>query len=202
MMFNPALFLKYFPGLTPVQLNKLESLEPHYWEWNAKINVISRKDIDNLYERHVLHSLAIAKFAHFNKGMRVLDVGTGGGFPGIPLAIYFPDTQFLLVDSVGKKLKVIEALGLKNVETRHARAEEIREKFDHIVSRAVTDIPEFIGWTGSKLKGKDSKIWYLRGMPDENEIKTLPAKTQVHFLRDVFEEEFFEAKCLLEIRVN
>lgn len=199
-MFDPSLFLKYFPGLGPEPLSQLERLEAHYRDWNAKINVISRKDIDNFYERHVLHSLAIAKFAEFRPGQKVLDVGTGGGFPGVPLAIYFPKTEFLLVDSVGKKLKVIDALALPNITTHHGRVEELKESFDHIVSRAVTDIPEFMKWIKGKSKDQDSRAWYLKGIPNNSEMLSLPSRTKVHYLREVFAESFFETKCLLEIK--
>ena len=141
---------KYFNDLSDDQTEAYAQLQPLYAEWNSKINVVSRKDIDQLYERHVLHSLAIAKFVRFTPGTNVLDVGTGGGFPGIPLAILFPEVKFHLVDSIGKKIKVVqsvaETLGLKNVTAGQVRAEQIREKYDFVVSRAVTQLPEFVGW--------------------------------------------------------
>ena len=150
------LIKKYFPDLSEKQLNQFSKLEEVYKEWNAQINVVSRKDIDELYLRHVLHSLGIVKIQKFKTGTNVMDVGTGGGFPGIPLAIMFPETKFLLVDSIGKKLKVVQAvadeLGLKNVAILHDRVENVKEKFDFIVSRAVTNMPDFVGWVRKKIK--------------------------------------------------
>ena len=143
--------LKYFPDLEPIQRKQFELLQSLYEEWNAQINVISRKDVDNFYERHVIHALGIAKIIKFKAGTRILDVGCGGGFPGIPLAIMFPDCDFLLVDSIGKKIKVVNAvaeeLGLDNVVGVHARAEDIKEQFDFVVSRAVTAMPKFLRWS-------------------------------------------------------
>ena len=153
---------KYFPDLSPVQIQQFAQLEELYTFWNAQINVISRKDTDNFYERHVLHSLAIAKVMPFADGSEIMDIGTGGGFPGIPLAILFPECQFTLVDSIGKKVKVAagvaESLGLKNVTAIHERAENIDHKFDFIVSRAVTAMPNFIKWTKNKFKPKNNPI--------------------------------------------
>ena len=150
----------YFPELTEIQVNQFEKLEELYKDWNSKINVISRKDIDELYLRHVLHSLGIAKVQGFVPGSKVLDVGTGGGFPGIPLAILFPETQFHLVDSIGKKIKVVqgvaEALGLKNLKADHMRAENVKGEFDFIVSRAVTNMPDFVKWVRKKVAKKQS----------------------------------------------
>src|SRR5690554_3693040 len=163
---------KYFTGLSENQITAFGSLQPLYIEWNSQINVISRKDIEALYERHVLHSLAIAKFIRFTPGTRILDVGTGGGFPGIPLAILFPEVKFHLVDSIGKKIKVVKAvaenLGLENVTAEQVRAEQIRQKFHFVVSRAVTRLPEFVSWV-NKLVARDQQnaipngILYLKG---------------------------------------
>jgi 16S rRNA (guanine527-N7)-methyltransferase len=166
------LILKYFPDITPAQQEQFARLQELYTFWNNQINVVSRKDIDLLYERHVLHSLGIAKVMPFLPGESVLDVGTGGGFPGIPLAILFPETSFHLVDSIGKKIKVVNevaaALGLKNVKGTHARAEEIKEKFDFVVSRAVTQLKDFYPWVREKFsKATTNKlasgILYLKG---------------------------------------
>src|SRR6201996_2326430 len=191
----------YFPNLTPTQRQQFEQLPQLYEFWNNQINVISRKDIDQLFERHVLHSLGIAKIMPFLPGESVLDVGTGGGFPGIPLAILFPDTQFYLVDSIGKKIKVVQevakALGLKNVRAAHLRAEQVDEKFDFIVSRAVTRLGEFYPWIKGKFN-KTSKnslpngILYLKGGDLTEEIKESGLKVQQFYLADHYAEEFFE----------
>ena len=150
------LIITYFPNLSIEQIDKFRQLEPLYQEWNSRINVISRKDMEHFYERHVLHSLGIAKVLKFKPGSSVMDVGTGGGFPGIPLAIMFPETEFLLVDSIGKKIKVVqevaEAIGLNNVKTVHSRAEDVKQKFDFVVSRAVTTLPDFLVWVVNNLK--------------------------------------------------
>jgi len=178
-------------------------LYPLYKEWNDKINVISRKDVDNLYVNHVLHSLGIAKIISFKPGASILDVGTGGGFPGIPLAILFPDTQFHLVDSIGKKITVVknvaEALGLKNVKAEQIRAEQIKSKYDFIVSRAVTRLKEFYGWIHNNVKEKsihemDNGILYLKGGDLEEELAELKRLHQVFDLSQFFKEEFFETK--------
>ena len=164
--------LKYFPNLTEEQKEKFSKLESLYFEWNEKINVISRKDMDSLYERHVLHSLGIAKVMSFSEGTKVLDIGTGGGFPGIPLAILYPEVEFTLVDSIGKKIKVVEAisqeLGLKNVKTIHGRAEKIKDKYHFVVSRAVTQMPVFLRWLKGKfekeqINEKHNGVLYLKG---------------------------------------
>ncbi|MCK5907097.1 MAG: 16S rRNA (guanine(527)-N(7))-methyltransferase RsmG [Flavobacteriales bacterium] len=196
------LIKKYFPELSDKQLEQFSKLEKVYKEWNAQINVVSRKDIDELYLRHVLHSLGIVKVQGFKPGTSVMDVGTGGGFPGIPLAIMFPETKFLLVDSIGKKLKVVKAvvdeLGLKNVTILHDRVENVKEKFDFIVSRAVTNMPDFVGWVRKKIK-KDSVhdrrngILYLKGGDLSEELKDYQT-VQLFDLPDFFEEEFFETK--------
>ena len=203
------IILKYFPNITQKQREQFEQLPGLYNFWNNQINVISRKDIDQLYERHVLHSLGIAKVMEFLPGENVLDVGTGGGFPGIPLAILFPETQFFLVDSIGKKIKVVQevakALGLKNVRAAHLRAEQVDEKFDFIVSRAVTRLNEFYPW----IKGKFNKasknslpngILYLKGGDLTEEIKESGLKVQQFYLADHYAEEFFETKQVIYIK--
>ena len=199
----------YFPNLTEHQKQQFEQLPELYNFWNNQINVISRKDIDQLFERHVLHSLGIAKVMPFLPGESVLDVGTGGGFPGIPLAILFPDTQFYLVDSIGKKIKVVQevakALGLKNLRAAHLRAEQVNEKFDFVVSRAVTRLGEFYPWVNGKFK-KDSKntlpngILYLKGGDLDDEIKESGLKVQQYYLKDYFTEEFFETKQVIYVK--
>ncbi|MBO4403549.1 MAG: 16S rRNA (guanine(527)-N(7))-methyltransferase RsmG [Bacteroidales bacterium] len=203
------IILKYFPTLSESQRSQLSALYPLYSEWNAKINVISRKDIENLYQNHVLHSLSIAKLIQFQAGSRVMDVGTGGGFPGIPLAIIFPDTQFLLVDSIGKKIKVVDtitgALGLKNVRTLHGRVESVSEKFDFIVSRAVTDLPTFYQWVHKKI-GKpvrnslENGILYLKGGDLEKELKALPVKRYYEYPISLwFNESYFQEKSIVHV---
>jgi 16S rRNA (guanine527-N7)-methyltransferase len=202
--------LKYFPDLSETQRKQFESLQPLYAEWNEKINVISRKDIDNLYVNHVLHSLGIAKVASFLPGSEVLDVGTGGGFPGIPLAILFPETRFHLVDSIGKKIKVVEAVaagaGLKNITTAHIRAEEVKDKYDFVVSRAVTRMNEFYGWVANKFKKENrhtlpNGILYLKGGDLTDEMAELAMRYQSFNLTDYFKEEFFETKKVIYVPV-
>lgn len=204
------LIKKYFPDLSEKQLEQFSKLEDVYKEWNAQINVVSRKDIDELYLRHVLHSLGIVKIQEFKPGSSVMDVGTGGGFPGIPLAIMFPKTNFLLVDSIGKKLKVVKAvtdeLGLKNVTILHDRVENVKEKFDFIVSRAVTNMPDFVGWVRKKIK-KDSVhdikngILYLKGGDLTEELKEYQT-VKLFDLPDYFEEEFFETKKVVYLPIK
>jgi 16S rRNA (guanine527-N7)-methyltransferase len=202
------LIKKYFPDLTNVQLDQFTLLEELYLDWNSKINVISRKDMEHFYERHVLHSLGIAKVIQFTPGAQVIDVGTGGGFPGIPLAILFPETQFLLVDSIGKKIKVVqevaEAARIKNIEAIQARAEDVKGKFDFVVSRAVTTLPDFIKWVESKIKRESRNtiqngILYLKGGDLEVELAPLKNKYEVFNLGSYFEEDFFETKKVVHV---
>jgi 16S rRNA (guanine527-N7)-methyltransferase len=205
---KPDIILKYFKDLSEAQLKQFAQLYELYSFWNAQINVISRKDIDELYERHILHSLGIAKFCTFKAGERVLDVGTGGGFPGIPLAILFPETQFHLVDSIGKKIKVVteiaSALGLKNVKATHARAEQINDKYNFVVSRAVTRLIDFYPWIKGKF-AKENKnaipngILYLKGGELAEEIKESKLKAELYPLSAYFEEDFFDTKYVVYI---
>ena len=199
------LILKYFPDLSETQVRQFEALEGLYKDWNAKINVVSRKDIDELYLRHVLHSLGIAKVIQFSDNTSVLDVGTGGGFPGIPLAILFPNCQFHLVDSINKKLKVInavaEAIGLTNVRMTHSRVEAIDETYDFIVSRAVTAMPEFTKWVKGKVARKQKNdlkngILYLKGGDLTEELKQYTT-VKAFLLSAYFEEDFFDTKKVI-----
>jgi len=202
------LITKYFPDLSKKQIEKFAQLEELYLEWNSRINVISRKDMEHFYERHVLHSLGIAKVMQFQPGAYVMDVGTGGGFPGIPLAIMFPETEFLLVDSIGKKIKVVQevaaAADIRNVKAIQSRAEEVKQKFDFVVSRAVTTLPDFVKWVEKTIK-KESKhslpngILYLKGGDLETELSPLRRKYQVFSLSDYFEEAFFETKKVVHV---
>lgn len=199
---------KYFNDLSDSKLRQYELLKSVYEQWNAKINVISRKDMDLFYERHVLHSLAIAKVMPFLAGSEVLDVGTGGGFPGIPLAILFPKVHFTLVDSIGKKIKVVEnvakELNINNVTALNIRAEQVDKKFDFIVSRAVTQMPEFVKWVKGKIKKNskhtlDNGILYLKGGDLTEELK--PFKDiRLYNIADFFEEEFFETKKVVYLK--
>ena len=198
-----SIITKYFPNLTPLQIKQFEQLFELYSFWNNQINVISRKDIDLLYERHVLHSIGIAKVIYFKPNTQLLDVGTGGGFPGIPLAILFPQSNFLLVDSIGKKIKVVtevaKALGLTNVEGKHQRAEEINKKFDFVISRAVTEFPVFYNWVKNKFLNKNfndlpNGILYLKGGDLKEEFGTFYSKAKFYELKNYFSEEFFETK--------
>ena len=202
------IILKYFPILSPSQMQSFSSLEPLYREWNSKINLISRNDISHLYERHVLHSLAIGKFIRFLSGTQVLDVGTGGGFPGIPLAILFPDVQFHLIDSTGKKIKVVNeistALKLKNVTTEQIRLENFKTKYDFIVSRAVTKLPAFAGWAKKNISPVHKNaipngIIYLKGGDLSSEIKPFKKNVIVQELSKYFKEEYFATKKLVYI---
>lgn len=203
------LILKYFPELTDSQIDQFSKLEGLYKHWNEQINVISRKDTDNFYERHVLHSLGIVKVMPFKDGSEILDIGTGGGFPGIPLAILFPNCKFTLVDSIGKKIKVVnevsQALDLKNVTGIHSRAEKIPGKFDFIVSRAVTAMPAFINWVNKKFKKENinslpNGILYLKGGDLTEEMSTIKKHFKFHDLNKIFEEEFFETKKVVYLK--
>jgi len=202
------LILKYFPDLTETQIEKFTRLEALYQDWNAKVNVISRQDIDTLYERHVLHSLGIAKVLEFKSGTSVLDVGTGGGFPGIPLAIMFPETQFHLVDSIGKKIRVVQeiasALDLKNVKADQIRAERLEDTYEFVVSRAVTRITPFVGWVRKNISRNSfhslrNGILYLKGGDLTEELAELKMKTRTYDLSDYFTEEFFETKKVVYV---
>ena len=199
--------LKYFPDLTDVQINQFQQLEALYQDWNSKINVISRKDIDELYVKHVLHSLAIAKIQKFEPGTYVLDVGTGGGFPGIPLAILFPETRFYLIDVILKKINVVkavaEALELKNVKAEQMRAENVKGDFDFIVSRAVTNMPDFVFWIKDKIKKQQKHelkngILYLKGGDLTEELAAFPNAKEYN-IADFFEGEFFETKKVVHL---
>jgi 16S rRNA (guanine527-N7)-methyltransferase len=202
------LIKKYFPSISPVQLEQFEQLPVLYAEWNEKINVVSRKDIDNLMLHHVLHSLAIAKFIGFKDGTEILDVGTGGGFPGIPLAILFPNCQFTLIDSIGKKIKVVngvaESLGLTNVVAIHGRAEDLEQDFEFIVSRAVTRLTPFYYWVHKKVSPNHfhtmrNGLICLKGGDLEEELAEFGKKHKLHELYEVFDEEFFETKKLVYV---
>lgn len=205
-----TLLSSYFPDLSPEQIRQFEALEGLYQTWNAQINVISRKDTDHFYERHVLHSLAIAKIVQFLPGSKVLDIGTGGGFPGIPLAILFPEVQFHLVDSIGKKIKVVQevaaSLGLQNVQASHARAETIKDRYDFIVSRAVTQMPVFLTW----VKGKSAKknlhnlkngVLYLKGGDLSEELARLRYPVKEFPISEFYKEEFFETKKVVYVQL-
>ncbi len=198
-----SIITKYFANLTPTQLSQFEKLYKLYSNWNEQINVISRKDIDLLYERHVLHSLGIAKVIQFKPGTQIMDVGTGGGFPGIPLAIMFPESNFLLVDSIGKKIKVVnevaKGLGLTNVTGIHSRAEDIDKKFHFVVSRAVTEFPAFYNWVKNKFLRENFNdmphgILYLKGGDLKEEFGKFYDHAKFYDLKDFFDEEFFDTK--------
>lgn len=208
-MSGADLIRHYFPDLSETQYQKFAALKDLYVEWNQQINVISRKDHENFYERHVLHSLGIAKTQLFEPGTRVMDVGCGGGFPGIPLAIFFPETEFTLVDSIGKKIKVVkavvEALELDNVKAFHERAENIPSSFDFIVSRAVTRMDKFLPWVKNKFK-KENKherkngILYLKGGDLTEEMSSIKNHYEEYPLSDFFKEEFFETKKVVYVQ--
>jgi 16S rRNA (guanine527-N7)-methyltransferase len=202
---NPGtrLILSYFPDLTDKQIEQFDRLIELYEDWNSKINVISRKDMDQFYVHHVLHSLGIAKVMSFQPGTKILDIGTGGGFPGIPLAILFPDTHFHLVDSIGKKITVVKevakALKLSNVEAQQARAESLVRKYDFVISRAVTRMINFYPWVKGKIKREDfnefqNGILYLKGGDVDEEMEELDKSYVTYHLSDYFKEDFFETK--------
>lgn len=193
---------EYFPNLSEIQKEQIKKMANLYADWNQKINVVSRKDVDELYLRHVLHSLGIAKVVSFKSGQKVLDVGTGGGFPGIPLAILFPDVQFTLVDAIGKKIKVVQevilGLNLKNVVAKQCRVEQLKDKYDFIVSRAVAAMPTFVHWTEGRLRpgqkaNLQNGILYLKGGELTEELSDFP-EAQLFNLSDFFSDPFFETK--------
>ena len=201
---------RYFPNLTEQQKNQFAQLPALYAYWNAQINVISRKDTDHFMERHVLHSLAIAKIQTFIPGSSVLDIGTGGGFPGIPLAILFPEVSFHLVDSIGKKIKVVQevaqSLGLKNVTATHCRAEQIKDRYDFIVSRAVTQMPVFLTWIKGKSKPKNlhehkNGILYLKGGDLSEELSGLKYPIKCYPIAEFYQEAFFETKQVVYVQL-
>jgi 16S rRNA (guanine527-N7)-methyltransferase len=205
---NPSIIATYFSDLTETQLKQFAQLGPLYAEWNEKINVISRKDIDELYERHILHSMAIAKFTTFKKDTQILDVGTGGGFPGIPLAIMFPEAQFHLVDSVGKKIKVVEeiatAIGLTNLTTEHNRMETVKGPFDFVVSRAVASTKQLYSWTHNCISETsnnqlDNGWILLKGGDVDQEMEEAKLPYQMTAISDYFAEPYFETKHVIYI---
>ncbi|MFA5817284.1 MAG: 16S rRNA (guanine(527)-N(7))-methyltransferase RsmG [Bacteroidales bacterium] len=206
---NPV--ASHFQNLSLKQFAQFERLDGLYRSWNKKINVISRKDIDYLYLHHVLHSLSITRFVSMKPGTKVLDAGTGGGFPGIPLAIYFPEVEFTLVDSIAKKIKVVQSvsdeIGLKNIQTRWCRVEEIEQKFDFVVSRAVTAFPEFVAWVGKLINPGGfndipNGIIYLKGGDIEDEIRQFAGKVRVQEVSDFFEEECFVSKKIIYLPIG
>ena len=201
----------YFPNLSTLQVDQLQQLGPLYEDWNSKINLISRKDMDQFYQRHVLHSLGIAKVIEFKPEASLLDVGTGGGFPGIPLAIMFPECQFHLIDSIGKKIKVVEEvvnhLGLQNVKASHIRAEQVKVKYDFVISRAVTRLKPFYQWVNERILSEskhwlDNGILYLKGGDLDVELGEVNRPYSLHNLKDHFTEEFFETKKLVHVPVH
>lgn len=207
-MINAEYIKSYFPQITDSQYNQFNQLFELYSEWNEKINVISRKDIEQLYVRHVLHSLGIAKIIQFKPGTKILDVGTGGGFPGIPLAIMFPDCHFHLVDSIGKKINVVngvaQSLGLSNVTAEQTRAEQVNDNYDFVVSRAVTKLKPFYQWVKNKVKKEgfndlNNGILYLKGGDLQEELKEAKKKYKIYPLSEQFEEEFFETKKVVYV---
>jgi 16S rRNA (guanine527-N7)-methyltransferase len=207
-MSDVSLITKYFPNLTEKQLQQFGQLQELYSFWNSQINVVSRQDIENLYEKHVLHSLGIAKVINFKSGTEILDIGTGGGFPGIPLAILFPNCQFHLVDSIGKKIKVVtevsQAIGLTNLTTQHERAENVAKDYDFIVSRAVTRLKPFFDWVKDKVSKNQfndlrNGILYLKGGDLTEELEEFGGKYEQYSLADYFTEEFFETKKVVYV---
>ena len=208
-MDSVALIEKYFPNLSEQQREQFARLGEVYAEWNAKINVVSRKDMEHIYLHHILHSLAIAKVCHFADGAQVLDVGCGGGFPSVPLAIMFPNVQFTACDSIGKKIRVVEgvceAVGIKNIRTVNGRVEQLKEQFDYIVSRAVTDMPTFVGWVrGMVRKGEKGSlpngILYLKGGDLTEELQVSRRQWERYYISEFFEEEFYDTKQVVYSR--
>jgi 16S rRNA (guanine527-N7)-methyltransferase len=206
-----ALIEKYFPNLTVLQKEQFTQLKPLYEEWNAQINVISRKDVDSLYERHILHSLSIAKFISFKKGTKLMDLGCGGGFPGIPLAILFPEVSFSMIDSIGKKIKVVQeiytAIGLQNVQAYHMRAEKVEDTFDFVITRAVAPMVDLVKWTRKKYSKInkheiDNGVIALKGGDLSSELATWGKRKTVVSLSEYFEEDFFETKQIIHIPVK
>jgi len=202
---------KYFPNLTEVQKEQFAQLKPLYEEWNAQINVISRKDVDGLYERHILHSLSIAKFITFKKGTKLMDLGCGGGFPGIPLAIIFPEVSFTMIDSIGKKIKVVQeianAIGLKNVQAHHIRAEKVNESFDFVITRAVAPMMDLVKWTRKKyIKEQkhsiENGVIALKGGDLGSELASWGNRKTTVNLSDYFDEQFFETKKIIHVPVR
>lgn len=207
-MSDINLITKYFPNLSEKQLAQFGQLQELYTFWNAQINVVSRQDIENLYEKHILHSLGIAKVMNFKPSTEILDVGTGGGFPGIPLAILFPDCKFNLVDSIGKKIKVVTevatAIGLTNLTAQHERAENVANDYDFIISRAVTRLKPFYGWvkdkvTRNQFNALKNGILYLKGGDLEEELQEFGGIYTLYNLSDYFSEEFFETKKVVHV---
>ena len=208
-MDSVALIEKYFPNLSEQQREQFARLGEVYAEWNAKINVVSRKDMEHIYLHHILHSLAIAKVCHFADGAQVLDVGCGGGFPSVPLAIMFPNVQFTACDSIGKKIRVVEgvceAVGIKNIRTVNGRVEQLKEQFDYVISRAVTDMPTFVGWVrGMVRKGEKGSlpngILYLKGGDLTEELQASRRQWERYYISEFFEEEFYDTKQVVYSR--
>lgn len=204
------IILKYFPDISEEQKSQFAALYDLYVDWNSKINVISRKDIENLYTHHVLHSLAIAKLIQFTDGTQLMDVGTGGGFPGVPLAILFPKCKFLLVDSIGKKIRVATevatAIGLKNIQFRHCRAEEVKEKFDFVVSRAVMPLPDLVKIIKKNISKEQRNalpngLICLKGGNLEGELKPFKKTAEADDLSMFFEEEYFKTKKIVYVLI-
>ncbi len=202
---------KYFPSLTEMQKEQFAQLKPLYEEWNAQINVISRKDVDCLYERHILHSLSIAKFIKFKEGTKLMDLGCGGGFPGIPLAILFPEVSFTMIDSIGKKIKVVQeianAIGLKNVQAHHMRAEKVNESFDFVITRAVAPMMDLVKWTRKKYSKEqrhtiENGVIALKGGDLSQELASWGNRKTTVNLSDYFEEAFFETKKIIHVPVR
>ena len=203
--------LKHFPDLYPEQISQIKKLKPIYQSWNEKINVVSRKDIDHFYLRHVLHSLAIAKYIQFEKGTKIMDIGTGGGFPGIPLAIIFPECEFLLVDSIEKKIKVVDAvireLGLKNAEAHRGRIENVKRKFHFVTCRAVAHVEKLLNWTEKSYKPistsvKPNGLLMLKGGDLKEEFSRIKKRYELQNLSSYFSDDFFETKKLIYIQID